>query len=106
MSILSCLVYPRGINRPTSSSPILPIPNYLKSDYYNIKNDISSINWNNLLNSSINGSDMLTIFFNKLLFICNSMASFSVFEAKGGHGNRHTPLPKSIKYRYPIHIKK
>ena len=59
ISILSCLIYPHGINRPISSSPILPIPNYLKSDYYNIKNDLLSINWNNLLNSSINGSDIL-----------------------------------------------
>ena len=89
ISILSCLVYPSGINRPIYSSPILPIQNYLKSDYYNIKNDLLSINWNNLLNSSINGSDMLTIFINKLLFICN----------------KHTPLPKITKYRYPIHIK-
>ena len=44
ISILSCLVYPRGINIPISSSPILPIPNYLKSDYYNIQNDLLSIN--------------------------------------------------------------
>ena len=33
---------------------------------------------------------MLTIFINKLLFICN----------------KHTPLPNITKYRYPIHIKK
>ena len=30
---ISCLIYPRSINRPISSSPILLIPNYLKSDY-------------------------------------------------------------------------
>ena len=83
ISIVSCLIYPHGINRPIYSSPILPIPNYLKSDYYNIKNYLLSINWNNLLNSSINGSDMLTIFINKLLFICN----------------KHTPLPNITKYR-------
>ena len=90
ISILSCLSYPRGINRPIFSSPILPIPNYLKSDYYNIKNDLLSINWNTLLNLSINGSDMLTIFINKLLFICN----------------KHTPLLNITNYRFPIHIKR
>ena len=41
-----------------------------------------------MLNVSINFSDMITIFINKLLFICN------------------TPLPNIKKYRYPIHIKK
>ena len=42
-----------------------------------------------MLNPSINDLDMLTIFINKLLFICN----------------KHTPLPNITKYRYPIHIK-
>ena len=73
ISILSCLIYPRSINRSISSSPILPIPNYIKSHYYNIKNDQLSSNWDTLLNASSNGYDMLIIFTYKLLFICKNI---------------------------------
>ena len=86
VSMISFILYPSNYYKVNSKScNQKSSPNYIKSDYDSIKYDLSIINWDYLLESANDSSDMLSIFIEKLLLIYNN----------------HTPPTKFRKYKYP-----
>ena len=88
--MISFILYPSNYYKVNSKSfNQNSSPNYIKSGYDSIKYDLSIINWDYLLESANDRSDMLSICIEKLLLICNT----------------RNPPTKFRKYRYPIHLK-